>query len=767
MVRKKAKAATHKGTAHEDQGLPQQTGAWGSEFGQETPESQVAPGAVQKDGAVAAGSAEVNGKEAGASDDNNIRMQLKLLYREVLAQRQDSKAEREAVHEQVALLTAQVEALAKQQQPAQEQLATLTLQVQLLNKRQEEQVASLAEKVESLSKAVQDAWMQGEGVAGLTQQGEKEAMDAVPRRNFSNSLLPPEPDMYTPREAPAEGDSSDKETKRMDMTRCASLSSLSLVADAKDKSDLRKGRAARKRSCSPNYDGQHVDVPVVIVTSEIAPWSKTGGLAMVAASLTYEFAARGHRTLAISPMYKDIPTARRLGGMHVHLAGADHFVEFYHEHQGMEDGTDRDYLFIAHPAYRKNGGLYCDDHQREYDDNLFRFSLLCRVALQVPMVLTLPGPPGCPLGEKVMFITNDWQAGLVPVYLVHKFRNQGRYTEARCMHVIHNMGHQGKYPLARHQPGPLLGLEGSAADTLRHHDVLNLCKGALCTCDMLVAVSPHYARELQTPAGGFGLHDLVNQKAQHQQLVGIMNGIDDSWDAETDSHIAQNYTLEDFERGKAACKMDLQRTLNLAQDTSQVLLGFVGRLVWQKGVDLIGHVVEWLMRDEGNRVTGHVQLILMGQGEHTHCDMLRWAERSYPGRVCGYVGFDPIVEHKMMAGCDLLLMPSRYEPCGLPQMYCQAYGTIPVVSATGGLLDSVQDLAHNEENLAHATGFHISPITESDIKRVLYRACDLFIHHRDKFKQLQCNALAADYYWPQVMDAYEQHLDRAMQAATM
>lgn len=547
--------------------------------------------------------------------------------------------------------------------------------------------------------------------------------------------------------------------------RTTSISALELVADLEEKPAMRKGRE-RNTLGAQGYISQNPDVPAVVVTSEISPWSKTGGLAMVAASYVYELAARGRRTVAVSPMYKEVPDAQCIGGMSLHLFGADHFVRFFHIRQDSEVGLARDYVFVDHDSFCKPGGLYCDDNQHEYEDNLFRFALLSRAAVEVPLILSIGGQ--APLGDRVIFITNDWQAGLVPMYLVHKLRKNNVYASARCMHVIHNMQHQGKYPVPKRDfvgKCSVLGLDASAARDFQCGDTLNLCKGALLTCDFLITVSPTYAQEIQSPHGGFGLHDCVRHKANHGRLVGILNGIDDSWDPRTDLHIVQNYAPGNFLDGKRACKLDLLRSLNLDEDLSKPLIGFVGRLTSQKGIDMIGRVMPWLMKDEGNGVTGHARLILMGQGEHTHCEMLRWAERTYAGKVCGYVGFDPGVEHKMMAGCDLLLMPSRFEPCGLPQMYSQAYGTVPVVSATGGLCDSVQDLAPGEDNLSTATGFLISPITDNDIKRVLYRALEICIQKPSVFQQLQQNGLTADYYWPKAMDAYEQNFDQALQAA--
>jgi len=321
--------------------------------------------------------------------------------------------------------------------------------------------------------------------------------------------------------------------------------------------------------------------------------------------------------------------------------------------------------------------------------------------------------------------------------------------------VVHNLGYQGQYPHVN--ASHFFGVDGKAARDLAFGDCVSLTKGALICADRVLTVSPNYASEIQTPEGGFGLHEFVRKKASRLRLFGILNGIDDCWNPSTDTHIAQNYSEDDLEAGKRANKAALQRMLGLHQDPGVVLVGFVGRLAWQKGVDLLGAVVGWLMEDTGNGVTGRVQLAMMG--DEQYADTVRWAEGAHRGRVCGYVGFDAQVEHQMMAGCDLLLMPSRYEPCGLPQMHAQQYGTLPVVTATGGLRDSVRDVSMGIDT---ATGFHVAVPTVDKLKEVLYRAMELCLQRPADFRRMQRTAMLTDFYWPQAMDQYEQHVDHAL-----
>jgi len=317
---------------------------------------------------------------------------------------------------------------------------------------------------------------------------------------------------------------------------------------------------------------------------------------------------------------------------------------------------------------------------------------------------------------------------------------------------VHNLGYQGQYHGVN--SCNFFGVDRKAAHDLAMGNSVNLCKGALICSDRVITVSPNYMKEIQTPQGGFNLQDFV--RAKGQRLHGILNGIDDCWNPETDSNIGRAYGVDDFEPSKRANKLALQKSLGLAEDPDKVLIGFVGRLTWQKGVDVMGSIISWLMEDTGNGVTGHVQLIMMGNGERQYADTLRWGQQAYPGRVCGFVGFDPKVEHQIMAGADLFLMPSRYEPCGLPQMYSQQYGTLPIVTATGGLVDSVVDVS---EGVGKATGFLISPFEPGKMKEVVFRACEMFLKRPEDFRQMQQTAMLTDFYWPRAMDEYERQID--------
>lgn len=292
------------------------------------------------------------------------------------------------------------------------------------------------------------------------------------------------------------------------------------------------------------------------------------------------------------------------------------------------------------------------------------------------------------------------------------------------------------------------------------NDCINLLSGGIRVADRVLTVSPNYAHEIQTAEGGHGIHDILTARARDNRLVGILNGISDEWSPALDPHIAQNYCINDFQEGKRICKEALQQELGLHADPNVCLIGFCGRLCFQKGLSLFMPLIHWLLNDLEN---GRSQLIIMGKGEDEWATKVAETESMYRGRICGYVGFDPRVEHRMMAGCDLLLMPSQYEPCGLPQMYAQEYGTLPVVHETGGLKDSVRGLWDEGRDKDTATGFPFCGFSQDSLKQRLCQAIWMFHHNKPMWQKMQANAMNSDNYWPTRLDAYEEQVDLTME----
>lgn len=531
-------------------------------------------------------------------------------------------------------------------------------------------------------------------------------------------------------------------------------------------------------SSLPQYVSKNADVPIIIVTSEVDPFSKSGALALTCQSYGIEFSKRGHRTMVVSPMYDDYPNCELVGSATIWLMGAETEVKFFHQAKDQGSGFMVDYLFVSHPCYRRPGGLYVNEESGlEYEDNLYRFALFSLAALEVHSI-PLPTKHGYsqPYGQRVVFVASDWQAALLPVYVVHRHRPRGEYREARCIFALHNLEHQGVYPLSKLGIGSGdknveiedLGLDPKLVwnDLIfifplheRQHNgddghVLNLTKAAFMTADLILTVSPGYASEIKTEDRGFRLHAVA--KMRESQIVGILNGIDDvHWNPMTDKLLAKNYGPSiDFIKGRATCKKHLQERLALKVDPDVALVAFVGGLTYQKGIDVILQALDWLMADTGNCVTGHVQLILMGHGDSGYENDLRAAECKYKASVCGYVGFDPDVEHMIYGGSDFLVMPSRYEPCGLQQMCAMRYGCVPIVTATGGLKDSVVTDPPEE-----AIGFVLDPLTLDKFQEVTYNALEMFHTNKREFQAMQVRGMRKDFSWCHAFDKYEQQID--------
>ncbi|CAI9092572.1 OLC1v1027856C1 [Oldenlandia corymbosa var. corymbosa] len=445
---------------------------------------------------------------------------------------------------------------------------------------------------------------------------------------------------------------------------------------------------------------------IIFVTSEAAPYSKTGGLGDVCGSLPIALAARGHRVMVVSPRYLDggasdkrfsnaVPVREPIK---VYCAGGVQEVSFYHEYR---EGVD--WVFVDHPSYHRPGTPYGDQFGA-FGDNQFRFTLLCHAACEAPLVLPLGG---FTYGEKCIFLANDWHAGLVPVLLAAKYRPHGVYKDARSIVVIHNLAHQGVEPAATYDnlglPPDWYGAVGWIFPTwARTHaldtgEAVNVLKGAIVTADRILTVSQGYSWEITTVEGGYGLDELLSSRKT--VLNGITNGIDMcEWDPSSDVHIPSHYSLDDLS-GKVKCKIALQEELGLPVRADCPLIGFVGRLDYQKGIDILLSATPELMQED-------VQFVMLGSGERQYEDWMRQLESQYKEKYRGWVGFNVPISHRITAGCDILVMPSRFEPCGLNQLYAMRYGTVPVVHKTGGLRDTVENFnPYAREGRGEGTGY--------------------------------------------------------------
>lgn len=473
---------------------------------------------------------------------------------------------------------------------------------------------------------------------------------------------------------------------------------------------------------------------VVIVASEVAPWAKTGGLGDVCGALPRALAARGHTVLTVCPRYKDHPDAWDTGvRARIHLFGMFHDVRYF---RAVVDGVQ--HLFVDHLSFHR-AGIYGDD-QGVYGDNLFRFALLTRAALEAPLRLgggVLDGVEQ-PLGEDVVFHINDWHTGLLPTYLEAYYRQAGRYLGATTVLGIHNAGYQGTFE-AHSFPG--LDLSTRWWPQLDFDGRLNLLKAGVVSARRLVAVSPHYAEEVKGELG-FGLGGLF--AARGSDLRGILNGIEPAWDPAVDPHLPARYTPDDL-AGKAVCKAALQKEMGLPTRAGTPLLGLVARLDPQKGVDLVLEALPWMMQRD-------LQLVVLGSGSPRLAEELRAAARRFPGRVAVHIGFSEALAHRIEAGADVFLMPSRFEPCGLNQMYSMKYGTVPVVHATGGLVDTVQTFDPARDT---GTGWAFRPHSVDALVEALGWALLTFKGFPEAWAGIQRRGMTRDFSWDRSAATYE------------
>ncbi len=468
---------------------------------------------------------------------------------------------------------------------------------------------------------------------------------------------------------------------------------------------------------------------ICLVAAEIAPWSKTGGLGDVAGALPRALAKRGHRVMAVSPRYKRDPGQWDTGLRgRFHLAGLEHEVSYFHQER---DGVH--WVFLDNPAYLR-GGIY-GDSSGAYADNLFRYALLCRAALDAASRVKVGDGN---LSDETVFHANDWHTGLLHMYLQATMHPAGRFHRSGVVLGLHNMGHHGSAP-ADWFGG--LDLAPRWGGTLDMHGRLNPLKAGIVMADWLVAVSPTYARQI-TGEHGMGLEGVLS--GRRDRLVGILNGVDEAWDPSNDRHLAAPFSADDLS-GKAANKAALQRELGLPQRPDVPLLGVVARLDHQKGIDLVEAIAPWLLRQD-------VQLVLLGSGDPALQQFFATAHQRWPGKARGRVGFDEGLAHRIEAGCDIFLMPSRFEPCGLNQMYSMRYGTVPVVHATGGLADTVETV---DPGANRGTGWAFRRFDADAFAEAISFALLTYARFPAAWREIQLRGMRTDFSWDRSAERYE------------
>lgn len=464
-------------------------------------------------------------------------------------------------------------------------------------------------------------------------------------------------------------------------------------------------------------------ISILFVASECARFVKAGGLGDVVAALPAALHALGHDARIVIPRYDVIPTEglkRHAAPLGVPLGGGDAWSAVF---ETRLPGTDVPVYLLDHQQLFGRGYLY-DPPGSVAPDNLVRFGFLSRGALQLCKYLGWTPD---------VFHVHDWPSALLPVYL-NTIESAGPLARAATVLTVHNLAHQAKF-----HPGalPVVHLPWSEMrpDSLEDFGAVNPLKGGLYHATKLTAVSPRYAAEIQTPEGGAGLDGVMRFRAA--DLVGILNGIDERvWDPRTDANIAARYDVRDLS-GKAACKRALQKEMGLAPRPDVPLLGVVSRLSEQKGTDVLLAALPRILDLD-------TQVVILGSGDLAAEGYLHWRSHHGGERFRAWIGFSEALAHRIEAGADLFLMPSRFEPCGLNQMYSQRYGTLPVVRATGGLDDTVENY---DPATGAGTGFKLWDLNADSLVDTVRWAAETYRERPEHFRAMQQRAMRKPFGW--------------------
>ena len=499
----------------------------------------------------------------------------------------------------------------------------------------------------------------------------------------------------------------------------------------------RTGTTMHRPVISPNASARREAIRVVHIAAECCPFARTGGLGEMVSTLASHHGADGLSSAVIMPYYRQVADRVRdlervCTDVVVSLGDRVERISVWRAGSGAQDHHA---FFIDHPSFSERGGLYGEAGQ-DYPDNAERFALFCMAALTVL-------PRLAPASHIVH--AHDWHAALVPVYLQTAFATSAFHRHLAVVLSVHNVAFQGH---ASPELMPALGLPYALYDwrLLEWYGRINLLKGGLAFADVVTTVSPTHARELVTPDGGFGLHDAF--AGLGERLVGIVNGLDQGvWNPATDQELAARYTPSSL-TGKRRCKAALQRAFGLPERDDIALVAMCARLTAQKGIDLVLES-DALSRD-------YVQVVVLGEGEERFAHALRTRAAASSDRIAVHTTFCERLEHLLMGGADIFLMPSRYEPCGLAQLRAQRYGALPVAHRVGGLADTIED---------GATGFLFDEYTPAALSEAIDRALSRFAEGAGWHRMMRA-AMMRDFGWSRSAHAYRDVYRRATDATS-
>ena len=477
---------------------------------------------------------------------------------------------------------------------------------------------------------------------------------------------------------------------------------------------------------------------IVFAASECAPWAKTGGLADVVSALPRTLVKLGHKVSVFIPYYRQVAKAVPhpvvvLASVTIPYPSYNRFVRILDG--GVVEGVQM--YFVDCPELFDRESFYSTP-SGDYPDNAERFGLLSRAVIEASKVLGVPD----------VFHVHDWQTAMLAVLLRSTYYFDPVLRHVPAVLTIHNAGYQGWFR-PRTMETLLLPWDMFTFDKLEENDKVNFLKGGIVYSDALTTVSRTYAEEIQTPEFGSGLEGALRQRSG--DLFGILNGVDyEEWDPAIDPHIAAHYTADNL-AGKKECRRDLLHAFGLKKvGEKTAVIGVVSRFATQKGFDLIVDVMDKLVQED-------MVLVMLGNGEEYYERLLTEMAARYPAKVRVQVKYDNVMAHKIEAGADMFLMPSRYEPCGLNQIYSLKYGTVPVVRATGGLEDTIEEDSKGEGN-----GFKFKGYSGDALMGALQRALAAF-RDKDLWTKMMQRGMAQDFSWDRPAQEYIRVYERVIQ----
>jgi starch synthase len=490
-------------------------------------------------------------------------------------------------------------------------------------------------------------------------------------------------------------------------------------------------------------------VKILFATTEAVPFAKTGGLGDVCGSLPQELAKLGYEPVIVMPAFRQALHC----GQPIERTGVSFEVPIGRKTVGGTflrsslPGSNVPVYLVEHNAYYDRPELYTE-RGRDYKDNCERFVFFARAVLEAVRLLE---------PDTELVHAHDWTSALVPAYLKTTFRGVPPFDSLVSMFTIHNIAYQGSF---WHWDMELTGIDWKYFNwrQMEFYGNLNFLKSGIAFADVITTVSPRYAQEIQSSTLSYGLDGILSHR--HDDVFGIMNGVDyGAWNPETDSHLQsagyQNYGVSNFADGKRACKAALQREVGLPVVEGQPLVAMISRLADQKGFDLIAEVIsQWTE-------SSPVQWVILGTGEQRYHDLLMGLARRHPDRVAVRLDFSNELAHRIEAGGDIFLMPSRYEPCGLNQLYSLKYGTVPVVHATGGLADSITNTTDETLASGRANGFSFDNYTPVALAQTLERACQTYFN-RPVWEQLVRTGMTQDWSWHHSAQEYGRLYEQAL-----